>query len=86
MSWLPVLNLGNSIKSGKTPCLNEGPTTVTFTPFADTNYVVMLTPYVTDSSNGPAQAWVSGSLTPGSFTFTTTGAAGVYWMVTYSNS
>ena len=86
MSWLPILNLGSSIKSGKS--ISNGTSgTVTFNnAFPDANYIVILTPYVTNPSNGPVQAWVSGSLTADSFTFNTVGADGVYWTATYSNS
>jgi len=84
MSWTPTLNLGVSVKSGTTESTAG---TITFnTAFPDANYVVILTPYVTGANDGPAQAWVIGPLTSGSFTFDSTGANGVYWMATYSNS
>jgi len=84
MSWTPSLNLGVSVKSGKHTY--AGGTIEFTTAFPDANYIVILTPYVTDPSSGPAQAWVSGSLTSGSFTFDSAGADGVYWVATYSNS
>jgi hypothetical protein len=86
MSWIPALNLGNSIKTGKS---NSTDGTITFNiPFVDSNYVVILTPYVTiaEGKSGAPQAWVSGSLSSSSFAFITSQADGVYWMATYSNS
>ena len=88
MSWIPTLSLGISMKSGTTKSLGDGiPVSVQLsTPFPTNNYVVILTPYVISNSIHIPQAWISDALTPGSFTFTTSHADGVYWVATYSNS
>lgn len=88
MSWIPTLTLGISMKSGTIRSLGDGiPMRVQLsTPFPTNNYVVMLTPYVISKPTHIPQAWISDALTPGSFTFTTKQADGVYWTATYSNS
>jgi len=88
MSWIPTLTLGISMKSGTIQSPGDGiPVNVQLNmPFPTNNYVVILTPYVVSKPNSIPQAWISDTLTPGSFTFTTKQADGVYWIATYSNS
>jgi hypothetical protein len=91
MNWTSVISLigptgpsGPQIKTGKYT-VGES-TTITFdSAFLDTNYIVLLTPYVSSEPSGVPMAWVSG-VTNASFVLNLSGADGVYWLATSMTS
>lgn len=89
MNWDPLVNLigptgpsGPPMKTGK--YVGSGPTTITFGgEFLDTNYIVLLTPYVNSTPSGIPMAWVT-NLTTTTFDLNSSGVDGVYWTA-YAN-
>ncbi len=90
MSWSPIINLigptgpqGTIIKNGKYTV--GDPTTITFdTPFADSNYIVILTPFTspTGPSGIPVAYIIAENSGTASFELNTSGVDGVYWVAT----
>ncbi len=87
MSWTPVISLigptgpaGPPIQTGKYTVGDS--TTITFdTAFPDTNYIVLLTPFVNSTPSGTPMAWVT-NLTPTTFVLNSSGLDAVFWAAT----
>lgn len=94
MSWVPVFKLsGNSppIKNGNVSgIISDGIATITFSnSFADTNYTVSITPYVSASTITPPQAYVifdETYFTPSGFKVQTINASGFFWTAIYGSN
>lgn len=90
MSWAPVVNLigptgpqGTIVKRGKYT-VGES-TTITFdTPFVDSNYIVILSPFVspTGPSGSPIAYVIEQNSGTASFQLNTSGVDGVFWIAT----
>ena len=93
MEWVPVFKLsGNSppIKNGNVSgIISDGIATITFSnSFADKNYTVSITPYVSASTITPPQSYIiyDETFTSSGFSVQTMHATGFFWTAIYGSN
>jgi hypothetical protein len=88
-SWSPIIQLSLSIRTGKYSVGDS--TTITFDAFPDTDYRIILTPFVSEAPTGIPVVWVIDNkdletITSNSFQIGTSGCDGAYWAVIYNSN